>query len=933
MNGDDNQKALFAVEPGPEPQGPVECLGMTFESDGARREYFLERLRERLRDPEFRKIEGFPIGSDEDILALSDPPYYTACPNPFIEDFINHYGKPYNPDIYYSKAPFASDSVGSRHNPTYKAHTYHTKVPWEALIPYLRHYLPEGGIILDCFSGSGMTGVAASYASKEGQNYHTVLQDLSPIATFVARNTLKPGDFDNFLASSTDILKEAQNVLGKGWKIKKNPDSEDMVDVAYYVWSEIIICPNCCSELNLWDLGYDKDLELNLIECRNCNFIDKRKNFERQTETYFDKFIGRSRKRIKRIPVFVSYLDGKSRGKRNLSEKERKSAIPGYLGVPVHIATGQKILNKEGEWGVLYRKGYHYGIEYVHDFFSTRSWETISWLWKAVETYPVSIRPLLFFWITSCIMKSSLLMAFNPDGIGRVMKGNLYIGSVTQEMNPLHLLSISREDIKRFLIEHENKKSRSSAFIIDTSSSTSLRFPTNTVDYVLIDPPFGGVVPFVELNFIWESFLNVRSNEIYEVTVNSVRDIGEGKYFNNITKCFSEAFRVLKPSHWMTIIFHNSKNSIWTIIQQAIGMAGFVVVDVRVLDRKQGAIKQVTSTRAVKQDLIISGYKPNGGLNERFKLEAGSEEGVWDFMRSHLKQLPVFVPRNGQAEVIAERQNYLLFDRMVAFHVQRNVTVPLSAAEFYQGLSQRFPERESMYFLPEQAAEYDRKRLTVKEIRQLDLFVNDEASAIQWLKQQLIKKPQTFQDIHPQFLREIGGWQKHEKSLELSLLLEQNFLRYDGKSEVPNQIHGYLSTNYKELRNLAKDDPALQAKARDRWYVPDPNKAGDLEKLRERALLKEFAEYLPPGYKPLHHDTRQGVLPGFKPRKDIPRGQRLKIFRLEAVRAGFKKAWQERDYTTIIAVARRIPETVLQEDHRLLMWYDQARTRLGEYDI
>ncbi|MGB7296580.1 MAG: hypothetical protein WBC70_13425, partial [Candidatus Aminicenantales bacterium] len=71
---------------------PVECLGMTFPNGEKRREYFLEKLREKLQDPEFRKIEGFPIGSDEDILALSDPPYYTACPNPFIADFIKHYG-------------------------------------------------------------------------------------------------------------------------------------------------------------------------------------------------------------------------------------------------------------------------------------------------------------------------------------------------------------------------------------------------------------------------------------------------------------------------------------------------------------------------------------------------------------------------------------------------------------------------------------------------------------------------------------------------------------------------------------------------------------------------------------------------------------------------------------------------------------------------
>ena len=150
-----------------------------------------------------------------------------------------------------------------------------------------------------------------------------------------------------------------------------------------------------------------------------------------------------------------------------------------------------------------------------------------------------------------------------------------------------------------------------------------------------------------------------------------------------------------------------------------------------------------------------------------------------------------------------------------------------------------------------------------------------------------------------------AGWQKHEKPLELAELLEQNFLRYDGKGEVPSQIHSYLSTNFKDLRNLHKDDPALRSKGKDRWYVPDPKKAEDLEKLRERALLREFEEY---------RESKQ---------------RRIKVFRLEAVRAGFKKAWQERDYPTIIAVAQKIPENVLQEDPKLLMWYDQAVTRSG----
>lgn len=298
------------------------------------------------------------------------------------------------------------------------------------------------------------------------------------------------------------------------------------------------------------------------------------------------------------------------------------------------------------------------------------------------------------------------------------------------------------------------------------------------------------------------------------------------------------------------------------------------------------------------------------------------EEGVWDFVRTHLRQLPVFVSKDGEAEVIAERQNYLLFDRMVAFHVQRGVTVPLSAAEFYAGLAQRFSERDGMYFLPEQVAEYDKKRMKVGEVLPLQLFVTDEASAIQWLKQQLTRKPQTFQELHPQFLKEIGGWQKHEKPLELSELLEQNFLRYDGKGPIPKQIVSWMRQSA-ELRKIideqlasgqAQEDdsglvtrePRLIDRAKARWYVPDPNKAGDLEKLRERALLREFEEY---------RESKQ---------------KRLKVFRLEAVRAGFKKAWQERDYATIIAVARKIPEDILQEDPKLLMWYDQALTRSGE---
>jgi hypothetical protein len=158
--------------------------------------------------------------------------------------------------------------------------------------------------------------------------------------------------------------------------------------------------------------------------------------------------------------------------------------------------------------------------------------------------------------------------------------------------------------------------------------------------------------------------------------------------------------------------------------------------------------------------------------------------------------------------------------------------------------------------------------------------------------------------LHPEFITQLGaGWKKHESRPELAALLEDNFIQYDGVGEVPSQIHSYLSSNHKDLRGLSKDSPALVAKAKDRWYVPDSNKGQDLEKKREKALLKEFAAY------------------------QASTSRRLKEFRLEVLRAGFKAAWTTKDYKAIISIAQKIPDEALQEDEKLLLWYDQALTR------
>ena len=934
-----------------EKSGPVECLGINFSSEEERREYFREKLKEKLKDPEFRKIEGFPRGSDEDILNLSDPPYYTACPNPFIDDFIRHFGRPYDPEEKYSREPFAADVSEGKNDPIYNAHSYHTKVPHKAIMRYILHYTDPGDIVFDGFCGTGMTGVAAQMCgnkeaveslgyevkkdgtildesgkpfSKLGARF-AVLNDLSPAATFIAYNYNTPVDAKAFEREAKRILKDVEEECGWMYCTLSSEKPEDIEraksllknrgkdfakelsgwgKINYTVWSDVFSCPECGGEIVFWEAAVDKEAGKVSDEfpCPHCGAVLTKKRMERVIETKFDSAIGETVKQAKQVPVLINYSKGKKRYEKKpdefdlaLIEYIEKSEIPYWYPTEPMMFKGEK-------WGDTWRAGYHEGITHVHHFYTKRNLWVLAYSFDKAKALNM---PLLIIWLTSSQLRTSKMYKFTLDRKMGTVSGTLYIPSLWVENATWKLLDYKKRDFSSLDLPSISRA------VISSNSSSFLLSPSRTQDYIFTDPPFGGNLMYSELNFLWEAWLKVFTNNEPEAIMNNVQQKGLLEYQELMTRCFEEYYRVLKPGRWMTVEFHNSQNSVWNAIQEAIQRAGFVIADVRTLDKKQGTFKQVTSTGAVKQDLIISAYKPNGGLEDRFKLEAGTEDGVWDFLREHLKRLPVFIEKEGVSELIVERTDYLLYDRMIAFHIQRGRSIPMSASEFYKGLRQRFPERDGMFFLPDQVNEYDRKRINVNELRQIALFVTDEDSAIQWLRLQLQNKPQTFQELQPQFMPVSRSWAKHEKEIELKELLEDNFLKYDCVGPVPAQIWSWLQKSSR-LREKMKDqtpetaDSSLKAEAKDRWYVPDPARAQDLERLREKALLKEFEEY------------RNHV------------GKKIRTFRTEAVRAGFKKLWSEKDYRGIVQVADKLSDKVIQEDPKLLMYYDNALTRLGE---
>lgn len=902
--------------------GPVECLGRSFDSDEARRRFFLERLRERLRDPQFRSTPGFPEASDDDILRLSDPPYYTACPNPFLDEILHHYGREYESSQEYHREPFAVDVSEGKADQLYQAHTYHTKVPHLAIVPFILHYTNPGDIVLDGFCGSGMTGIASVWCGTAPQEYRSALEnewrrlgrdlprwgtrrsvlgDLSPTATFIAAGLCRPVDARHFAAKTERLFRDLEHEIG--WMFETlHTDRKTKGRVEFTVWSEVLSCSECGTEIVFLEeaLDWKRKKMRSGFPCPHCAVSLTKDSMDRVFETLIDPVTRQPWRRIRLRPALISYTVGKIKYEKkpdqfDLALLDRIASLP----LPAAVPTREFPIKEMYHGSRLEPKGF----THVHHLFLPRALQYIGFLWeKANAEADTSVRNALLFLIEQAIWTSSVLNRYQPGGFKQVNKylpGVYYVPSQHTEVSPWYALEGRAKRLSstfRTFVPPEGE------VVITTGDCSALPISDNTIDYIFTDPPFGSNIPYADLNFLVESWHRVMTDPKTEAVVDKPKKKGVHEYQDLMRECFREYYRVLKPGRWMTVVFSNSSNVIWRAIQEAMGTAGFVVADVRTLDKQQGSYRQVTSS-AVKQDLVISAYKPSEELSQHFSVGLAEEESVWVFIREHLSNVPVFVGAGEGAEVIAERTPQMLHDRMIAFFVQRGVAVPISGPEFFSGLAQRFPERDGMFFLPEQVSEYDRKRVGISELKQLNLFVSDEASAIQWVRQQLYTRPQTFQDLQPAFMRELQAWAKHERMVELKEILEQNFLRYDGTGTVPSQIHSYLSTNYKDLRGLEKDDPRLISKAKDRWYVPDPNKQGDLEKIREKALLKEFEEY--------------------KASK-----RKLKEFRTEAIRAGFKAAYDQQDYKTIVEVAKKIPDKVLQEDEKLLMYYDVASMRL-----
>lgn len=884
----------------PVESGPVQCLGMEFDNEEARREYFRDELRRKL--PELRQIEGFPIGEDEDIIRLSDPPYYTACPNPWLNDFIQQWeeekkdltleGK--RSGSFKVSTPYASDVSEGKNNPVYTAHTYHTKVPHPAIMRYILHYTQPGDIVFDGFAGTGMTGVAAAACGDNNNEIsqrieqewkdnfncspnwgarHAICGDLSPYATNIAYFYNTPVDVNLLKQEVSRIKQEMEDECG--WMYTTtNSLGNPAGRISFVVWSDIMICPQCGKEYVFWEQAVDHEQKcmLDEYECPHCHALQSKKTAHTAIETYYDEALGEMLKRVKSVPVIVVAKAGKEKIQHKpnefdlgilnkISELPFDDWIPTYA-LPDGYNTEQPKKTKQ--------------ICHVHQFYTKRNLIALSKLLSKIEGS--SIAHILRFMFTGMINRSTNMNRvhmnnyFNGGGgwNGGYLKGTLYVPNAPTETSVLEQISDKLSAMVR-AIDFLSKKKCTVQYV---ASADDLTMKDNSIDYIFTDPPFGANINYSELNSLPEPWLKVITNNGHEAIENKAQGKSAQTYRDTMTRCFAKYYRVLKPNHWMTVEFSNTSAAVWNGIQNAIQNAGFIIVNVAALDKKQGSFKAVTTTTAVKQDLVITCYKPSEELSEKLNQDSDKRILAADFVEELLQHLPVHIEKNQSTTAVVERSPKILYDRLISYYVQKGWPIPMDAGEFQDMLRNTFIERDGMFFTASQALEYEEKRKETKGVIQMSFLISNEEEGIMWLKDKLKDAPKTYQEIQPDWMTSMTAPKKGDRLPELLDILEENFIKDED---------GY-------------------------WRKPDAEKAADLEALRLKRMAKEFALYLEQARK--------------------PKAKRMKDCRLEVLRYGFKDCYKRKDYEAIIAVGDHIQESLLLEDEILLQYYDSAAERV-----
>lgn len=570
----------------------------------------------------------------------------------------------------------------SRIGPLYNAFSYPTKISPEAIAVFIATHTRPGAIVLDTFGGSGTTGIATLLCDRPTDNMRKMAEELGVepvwgpreahlfeigvLGSFIAQSMCSPPDPDAFAMAVSELIASAKSQAG--WiYAAKGPDHSDGF-LRHAIWSDVLVCTSCQAEVTYWDAVVRRNpLSLSdVFACPSCQRLCDVDACKRAIETFTDDLTGSQAERKKRVLVRVYGQSGSVKWQRPPTAADR-DLISRVEALPVPASAP----NEEIVWGDLHRAGYHKGITRLHHFYTRRNFLALATLWDLTGGFGENIRNALRLLILSYNAVHSTLMTRVVVKKGQsdfiltgAQSGVLYISGLPVEKNVFEGVARKASVFKQAFSLVRGSLGK---VTVHNASSEHMNLPDDSVDYVFTDPPFGGYIPYAEINQINELWLGSVTDRSKETIVSKAQGKGINDYGRMMCATFREIARVLKPEGLATVVFHSARSEVWRTLALAYGEAGLVVHATSVLDKLQASFKQVVSEVSVKGDPLL--------LLSKGQFSAQSNTNAESVMQEILEM--------ALSAEETERDPQRLYSRFVSRCLELGIEVAIDAREFY----------------------------------------------------------------------------------------------------------------------------------------------------------------------------------------------------------------------------------------------------------
>ena len=500
-----------------------------------------------------------------------------------------------------------------RTDPIYNCHGYLTKVPVGAILPFIDYYSEPGETIADFFAGSGMTGVAATLSGRNAQ-----ISDISVLGQHIAQGYLSKVNSIEIVKIANDIVSSIRDIVGDYYKTIRTEDGKP-ITLVRTIWSFVYVCPKCGYKLIFFN-HINKPKKIRKEICPICEAIFNRRIWGSNGDVPVRVVVGGVEGKQVEQEIQEIDLENIARAEND----ERLANIPSLTIDPDREMYSRSGLGKRG-------------LSETKHFFSARNAIILKELWDAISDIDdPAVRKKLQFAFTAILPRASRRYQWSKQRPLNAQNQTYYISPVYFEWNVFDLFlrkvkATTRSDDCIFGNNELFKKTDLGNATYSLASADSLdHIESNSIDYIFTDPPFGSNIFYSDMSLFHEAWIGQITDNENEAVIHTCgsKKINAAERYENLLKgAFKEAYRVLRPGRYMSVVFGNSKGDVWSLVLRALREAGFDSVpdNVTILDKGQRSVKGLASgsESVVTVDLIMTVHKP-------IDRAAGESNGEWE---------------------------------------------------------------------------------------------------------------------------------------------------------------------------------------------------------------------------------------------------------------------------------------------------------------